>query len=90
MAYERSRIIEGRLDELLALIRTGSYATPALAKELCISIPTVSRCIRALRDRGYTIGTQRTAKGWCYFLVEETAVLRDSADVQPRQSRTPR
>lgn len=77
MPYHRSLAIESRMDRLLSLIRTDNYSTPALAEKLGVSVPTVSRCIRALRDRGYTIEARRVADGWSYRWAGE------SADGQP-------
>jgi biotin operon repressor len=68
--YQRSFAIEKRLLETLDLIRTGSYSTPTLAAALKVSIPTVSRCITALRERGYDIGSVRGESGWHYVLSE--------------------
>jgi transposase len=50
------------------MIRIGGYATPALAKALGVSIPTVSRCVTALRDRGHAIRAEKRATGWQYIL----------------------
>lgn len=68
MFYEKSLAINRRLDDLLRLIRKGSYSTPALAATLGVSIPTVSRCLKALRERGYDIRPERAAGGWHYVL----------------------
>jgi Mn-dependent DtxR family transcriptional regulator len=69
--YRRSQEIEERLSELLALIRSGSYGSPALATELGISLPTVSRCLSALRQRGYVIRAVKEDKGWAYEIKGE-------------------
>jgi biotin operon repressor len=61
MLYDRSLKIEIRLDTLLRLIRTGRYSTPKLAKQLGVSVPTVSRCVTALRSTGYDIKAERQA-----------------------------
>ena len=71
MLYEQSLTIERRLDELLKLIRAGRHSTPALAKKLSVSEPTVWRGIAALRQRGYSIRSVREAKHWAYELVSE-------------------
>jgi biotin operon repressor len=71
MPYERSLTIEQRLDEVLRLIRTGKYASPDLAQELDISIPTISRCVTALRDRGHDIRAEKLSAGWRYVLVND-------------------
>ena len=68
--YRRSLDIEKRLEALLHMIRAGNYATPALAKALRVSIPTVSRCITALRSRGNDIRAEKHAHGWQYVLHE--------------------
>ena len=39
----------------MRLVREGQQSTPTLAKALNISEPTVSRCLKALRSRGYAI-----------------------------------
>jgi biotin operon repressor len=70
MVYQRSQIIEHRLDLLLSLIQANKHSTPVLAEQLGVSIPTISRCIRALRERGYPIKSRRTADGWSYRIEE--------------------
>jgi predicted DNA-binding transcriptional regulator YafY len=72
MPFERSLEIERRLDDVLRLIRTGRYSTPALAEAVGVSIPTISRIVAALRDRGHNIQAERTSKGWRYVLVRQT------------------
>ena len=73
MLYERSMQIEQRLETVLRLIRSGRYSTPKIAEELGISIPTVSRAVCALRERGFDIRAERHDDGWRY-------VLQNSAD----------
>ena len=68
MLYQRSFAIERRLDETLALIRKGNHSTPSLAETLGVSIPTVSRCLTALRARGHDIQSVRGPDGWHYVL----------------------
>lgn len=68
MPFERSLEIERRLDAVLRLIRTGRFSTPMLAEELGVSIPTISRCVTALRVRGYEIHSLRGTEGWFYVL----------------------
>ncbi|MHB1785266.1 MAG: HTH domain-containing protein [Acidimicrobiales bacterium] len=70
MVYQRSREIESRLSDLLTLIQTGRYSTPKLAATLGISKPTVSRCVSALRERGYLIESVKGPEGWAYILAE--------------------
>jgi biotin operon repressor len=68
MLYQRSQTIEHRLNTLLRLIQLGKHSTPELAESLGVSVPTVSRCIRALRERGHAIEAKRTPDGWSYRL----------------------
>ena len=68
MLYQRSLEIETRLDTALRLIQAGEYSTPALARALGVSIPTVSRCVTALRNRGHTIRAERDGNAWRYIL----------------------
>lgn len=71
MLYQRSREIEQRLDTALRLIRSGRFSTPMLAEELGVSVPTVSRCVSALRDRGHDIKSEKHGNSWCYVLVRQ-------------------
>jgi biotin operon repressor len=71
MLYQRSLEIENRLDSVLQLIRRGGYSTPKLAEKLGVSIPTVSRDVTALRQRGYDIRSTRTDDGWSFVLSEK-------------------
>ncbi len=68
MLYQRSLDIEARLDSALQLIRHGGYSTPKLAEKLGVSIPTVSRDVTALRQRGHAIRSMRTDDGWTFVL----------------------
>jgi biotin operon repressor len=68
MLYRRSFEIEQRLKTALRLIRTGRFSTPQLASQLRVSIPTVSRYVPALRDRGHDIPAQRDGEAWRYVL----------------------
>ena len=67
--YTKSQEIELRLRYLVTLIREGRYSAGQLAAELGVSVPTVSRCVGALRERGYRIRAVRSAGGWAYTLV---------------------
>src|SRR5262249_19129060 len=69
MAFERSLEIARRLDEVLHLIRTGRYSTPKLAEKVGVSIPTISRIVAALRERGHDIRAERHPEGWRYVTV---------------------
>jgi biotin operon repressor len=79
MPYEQVLDIEQRFCSALRLICTGRYSTPALAAELGVSIPTVSRCVKSLRERGHPIKAQRTRLGWRAASV--TAVVTGQIDV---------
>lgn len=68
MRYQHSLEIHERLEAVRQLIETGQYSTPALAKEVGVSIPTVSRIVAALRERGHDIRAERTGSGWRYVL----------------------
>lgn len=81
MIYQRSQEIEHRLSRVLGLIRTGRYSTPKLAVEVGVSIPTVSRCVTALRERGHDIRAEKHADGWRYVLMR--------GESKPRSRREP-
>jgi hypothetical protein len=69
--YQRSFEIEGRLQAVLQLVETGKYSTPLIALELGVSIPTVSRDVMALRERGHRIQSNRLVDGsWRYGLLQ--------------------
>ena len=67
MRYQKSLEIEQRLAEALQLIQTGQYSTPMLAEQLTVSIPTISRYVMALRERGHRIRAERHPEGWRYI-----------------------
>lgn len=71
MLYRRSQEIERRLEQVLGLVRTGSYSTPKIAEAVGVSIPTVSRCVTALRERGHDIRAEKHSDGWRYVLVRD-------------------
>lgn len=76
MFYERSLEIERRLETVLRLIRAGKYSTPAIAAEVGVSIPTVSRDVTALRQRGHAIRSERGEDGWRYVMEPTKATKR--------------
>jgi len=82
MPFERSQEIERRLDEVLRLIRTWRYSTPLLAEEVGVSVPTISRCVTALRARGYNIHSLRGTNGWCYVLKTEHEAAQEMAEAR--------
>lgn len=79
MLYQRSLGIEQRLDAVLKLIRQRRYSTPKIASKLGVSIPTISRDVTALRERGFDIRAEKQADGWRYVL--STCIRQDT---QPR------
>jgi len=78
MVYEKSLAIERRLGALVRLIRSERHSTPSLAEKLGVSVPTISRDITALRQRGYTIRSVRQTGHWGYQLVSEPATVCQS------------
>lgn len=68
MLYKRSLEIEQRLRLILELIGTGKYSTPRLADKIGVSIPTISRDVQALRERGHDIQAERRGDGWKYVI----------------------
>lgn len=86
MFYQRSMDIESRLHSVLELIRRGDYSTPKIATTLGVSIPTVSRDVTALRERGHDIRSLRSGLGWQFVLTSKkppTMALRDNAKFKP-------
>lgn len=81
MLYQRSHDIERRLGEVLRLIRIGGYSTPRIAEELGVSIPTVSRDVTALRERGHNIRSHRENDAWQYALIEASQPTRRRASL---------
>lgn len=78
MRYDRSRAITRRHEALSELIRIGTYSCPQLAKELAVSLPTVSRDIVFLRRQGYGIVSVRRLTGGAYELKGTPEVQRHS------------
>lgn len=76
MRYRKSFEIEQRLAEALRLIQTGRYSTPLLADALGVSIPTVSRYVTALRERGHEILAERHPEGWRYTTRSRSSAKR--------------
>jgi predicted DNA-binding transcriptional regulator YafY len=68
MLYQHSLDIERRLQTVLRLIRSGTFSTPMIAERIGVSIPTVSRDVTALRERGYEIRSERKGEGWRFIL----------------------
>ena len=81
--YQRSREIESKLDRALQLIASGRYSTPLLAQALAVSVPTVSRYVKALRQRGYQIRPERENDGWRYaFVTSRPQAIKSSRSVR--------
>lgn len=72
MRYQRSLEIEQRLETVLKEIQSGKYSTPMLAKRLGVSIPTISRIVAALRERGHDIRAEHHGGGWRYVATSQT------------------
>jgi len=89
MLYQRSLDIERRLQTVLELIQTGDYSTPALAEAVGVSIPTISRDVTALRQRGHQILAERRDGAWRYVLSATKSPKRPvrTATLTPRKPR---
>ena len=70
MRYLRSLAIMRRLDDLLALIRRGSYSSPALAEKLSVSEQTLYRDILFLKRQGHLIRSVKVSTNWAYQMSE--------------------
>lgn len=82
MLYERSLGIEQRLQTVLDLVRSGRYSTPVIADKLGVSVPTVSRDVTALRERGHDIRAERKGDAWSYVLATSSTNDRHSRSRQ--------
>jgi predicted DNA-binding transcriptional regulator YafY len=82
--YQKSLEIEKRLETVLRLIRRGRFSTRGLAEEVGVSIPTISRCVEALRERGYEIHSESGEGGWRYVLISRGDRDAESATDQRR------
>jgi DeoR/GlpR family transcriptional regulator of sugar metabolism len=76
MRYERTLGITRRHEQLIHLIRTGTFSTPTLAEKLGVSDQTIYRDILHLKRQGYVIRPERQAEGWAYVLLSEPAARR--------------
>ncbi|MGE3999008.1 MAG: HTH domain-containing protein [Planctomycetaceae bacterium] len=75
MRYERSLAIANRHDRLIDLIRSGEFSSPDLATKLKVSEQTIYRDIDFLKQRGYSIRSEKHADGWAYHLLAEPATV---------------
>jgi predicted DNA-binding transcriptional regulator YafY len=87
MHYQRSLAIERRLKLVLELIRTSTFSTPKLADRVGVSIPTISRDVTALRERGYDIRSEKRGNSWQYVFFPKQSMhpFRDSIEIQSIQ-----
>lgn len=85
MLYQRSLEIERRLESVLTLVRAGGHSTPMIAKELGVSVPTVSRAICALKERGHQIRSEKQSNGWSYVLDEPATLSHRRELTEARQ-----
>ncbi len=87
MRYQRSLEIEQRLQTVLELIQSGRFCTRGLSEAVGVSIPTISRCVEALRERGHEIRAKRGPEGWRYFVAAPNSrlAIRRTAQVQTEQ-----
>jgi biotin operon repressor len=69
MPYERNITIESRLQEVLRLVSEGHFSANEIARLLGVSVPTVSRDVSALRQRGYSLKAERHGMAWRYKLI---------------------
>jgi DeoR/GlpR family transcriptional regulator of sugar metabolism len=84
MLYERSLTIETRLQTVLRLIEAGSYSTAELAEEIGVSVPTISRDVTALRQRGHAIRAERVGGAWHFVLGSPHPKKASSGGRKPR------
>ena len=68
MRYDRAVAISKRHEELLALVKSGSYSSPALAQKLGVSEQTVYRDILFLKQQGHQIQSVRLSANWAYMI----------------------
>src|SRR5258708_5005449 len=87
MHYQHTLEIHERIEVVLRLIATGQYSTPALAKEVGVSIPTISRIVAALRNKGHDIRAERHPEGWRYVTVAKPQGLASRFKVVERNER---
>ena len=87
MLYQRSFGIERRLEAVLRLIRAGGYSTPKIAEQLGVSIPTASRYVTALRQRGHDIRSERSLDGWHYVIIAKTEEAERLANLDVLEAR---
>jgi transposase len=87
MLYQHSLEIQERLETVLVLIESGQYSTPALARKVGVSIPTVSRIVAALRERGHDIRAKKDGNGWRYILVRKASAPQQARQQEQERQR---
>jgi predicted DNA-binding transcriptional regulator YafY len=75
MRYERSMTIARRHERLIELIRSGEFSSPDLAQKLKVSEQTIYRDIDFLKQRGYSIRSEKHSDGWAYHLFAEPTTV---------------
>ncbi|HUY92691.1 MAG TPA: HTH domain-containing protein [Pirellulales bacterium] len=78
MRYERALAIADRHDKLIELVRSGAYSSSGLAEKLEVSEQTIYRDIDFLKQRGFSIRSERHADGWAYHLLAEPATAANA------------
>lgn len=73
MRYGRALAIADRHDRLIELIRCGEFSSPELALKLDVSEQTIYRDVDFLKQRGYSIRSEKHSDGWAYHLLEDPA-----------------
>ena len=73
MRYGWSAAFASRHAGLIELIPCGESSSPEFARELRVSETTTYRHIDFLKQRGYSIRSQRHTDGWAYHFLSEPA-----------------
>lgn len=75
MPFERSRQIENRLEVIYQLILRGQFSSLQIAEQVGVSVPTISRCVTALRAGGHTYGHEKVRMDGTMFSFWGTVVM---------------
>ncbi len=76
MQYDRAVAISRRHEQLLTLVKSGSYSSKVLAEKLGVSAPTIYRDITFLKRQGYPIQSVRLSSHWAYHLPQSSRQAR--------------
>ncbi|MGJ8527432.1 helix-turn-helix domain-containing protein [Maritalea sp.] len=68
MRYDRAVAISKRHEDILVLVKSGTYSSDALAEKLNVSIPTIYRDVLFLKRQGYPIVSVKLSSKWAYQL----------------------